>query len=61
MPPTVDAPVLWQHLPADTPRGGGSGSATSTPRVLALGSGFGEVGAGTTVQAGPDEDEFNVR
>ena len=58
VPSAGDAPLPWQHLPAGTPRG----DADLTPRALAhFGVGFGEVGAGTTVQAGPDEDEFNVQ
>ena len=58
VPTAGDTPLPWQHLPVATPRGDGD----LTPRALAhFGVGFGEVGAGTTVQAGPDEDEFNAQ
>ena len=50
----------WQH------RGGGEGTPRGegdlTPRALARFGVFGgEAGAGTTQQAGPDDDEFNVQ
>ena len=59
MPSAADAPLPWQH------RGGGEvtprGESDLTPRALARFGVFGEAGAGTTQQAGPDDDEFNVQ
>ena len=60
VPSAADAPLPWQH------RGGGEGTPRGegdlTPRALARFGVFGgEAGAGTTQQAGPDDDEFNVQ